>query len=140
MTWCNRFAIDMAEDIAEELGGTRNSPFKELIDEKTIGYISASTLHTWLNEKRGSSGNFVAVDSLEKAWTEYANKGHLVWFHDRGHIATAIPTTELIERGGHKVGKVIQAGSSVGIMYLSGAWSSNSFGNIVATAYMKDGW
>ena len=130
--------MDMAQEIAVKLGG--NSPFKELIDEKTIGYISASTLHTWLNEKRGSSGNFIAVDSLEEAWTEYANKGHLVWLHDRGHIATAIPTTELIERGGHKVGEVIQAGASVGRMYLNYAWSSKSFGNIVATAYMKDGW
>ena len=42
MTWCNRFAMDLAQDVADELGGG-NSPFKELIDEKTIGYISART-------------------------------------------------------------------------------------------------
>ena len=103
-------------------------------------YSNTGTLNTWLNEKRGSSGNFIAVDSLEKAWTEYANKGHLVWFHDSGHIATAIPTTELIERGGHKVGEIVQAGASVGRMYLNYAWSSSSFGKIIATAYMKEGW
>ena len=105
-----------------------------------MGYISAGVLHDWLNKKRGSSGNFRAVSTLGDAWTQYINKGHLVWFHDSGHIATGVPTNELIERGGFRVGEVIQAGSSVGKMYLNYAWSSSSFGNIVATAYVKDGW
>ena len=58
---CNRFAMDMAQEIAVKLGGTFS--FQKLIDEKTIGECASTS---YFNEKRGSSVNFVAVDRWKR--------------------------------------------------------------------------
>ncbi len=121
-TWCNRFAMDLAEEILGE-----DNPFKDL----NKNMASAGKMNEFMNEREDL---FEKVDTFEKAWEE-ANKGKMVFLSDSGHIATCIPTDEMQSRqdASGKVwtfGEVIQAGASVGQMYLNYAWGVNSFKNI----------
>ncbi|MCP4438215.1 MAG: LysM peptidoglycan-binding domain-containing protein [Aureispira sp.] len=122
ITWCNQFAMDLTNDVLGD-----NSPFKDV----NPWAFSASKLHSYMQENEGK--DFEKIGTLEKAWEEI-NKGKIVYFTTSDHIATGVPTKPEDMRtssdGKHKYGKIVQAGASVGEMYLSQAWSAKSFPKI----------
>jgi len=121
-TWCNRFAFDLAEEVLGE-----DSPFKDM----NINMTSADGMNKFFNEH---DDLFEEVDTFEKAWEE-ANKGKMVFLSDSGHVATCVPTDKMetrVDKQGRSwtFGEVIQAGASVGKMYLNYAWNVDDFANI----------
>ncbi len=122
-TWCNQFAMDLAGQVM----GKENDPFR-FLDK---GYATTGKMNEYFNDR---DDVFEEVSDMEKAW-EAANSGKLVYLSDSGHVATCIPTKELQTRTDKqgkswKFGEVVQAGASVGKMYLNYAWSIDSFSKI----------
>jgi hypothetical protein len=114
-------------DLAGQVMSKENDPFR-FLDK---GYASAGKMNEYFNDR---DDVFEEVSDLEKAW-EAANSGKLVYLSDSGHVATCVPTKELQMRTDKqgkswKFGEVVQAGASVGKMYLNYAWSIDSFSKI----------
>lgn len=68
---------------------------------------------------------FDEVTELEKAW-DHVNAGKMVFFSTYDHIATGVPTSEMKEMNIngkiYRFGKVVQAGASIGTMYIDKVW------------------
>ncbi len=120
VTWCNRFALDLADKV---MGA--NNPFKKLISQKGMGNIGAGTMKEFMEAENGKS--FDEITELEKAW-EHINAGKMVFFSTKDHVATGVPTTTMKElniKGKiYRFGQAVQAGASIGTMYLDKAWGT----------------
>lgn len=124
-TWCNQFAMDLALKISNK------DPFEHLPNGK-LGSRATDILDFM---KKGNG--FEKIQNLNNAWTDYINKGELVYFVDSGHIATGIPTSEaefLVRKDNrnveYKFGRVVQAGKDVGVFNLNKAWRIDNFKNL----------
>lgn len=126
-TWCNQFAMDFAKKV------TKDNPFGDLVQLNT----GAGAMGTYMAE---TSEKFQALTSFEDAWKE-ANAGKLVFFSTPDHVSIAHPTAEkdmqtrTVEGKDYKFGKVIQAGASVGVMYINYAWGQAKFPKIKIYKY-----
>lgn len=130
-TWCNQFAYELGDKVLGEANPFNMLPMGE-------GWTNANTLTQWMDKADG-----VLVDKINgegrfaKAW-EQINKGKMVYFcHNNeggiGHVATGAPTTQLRESKkipGDMVGKVTQAGSKVGELWIDDVWGKSSLGEL----------
>ncbi|MBO9698558.1 MAG: DUF4157 domain-containing protein [Sporocytophaga sp.] len=129
-TWCNQFAMDLALKVSNK------DPFERLPKGK-LGSTAADILD-FMQKGNG----FIKIPNLNNAWKDYINKGELVYFVDSGHIATGIPTSgaELKKQQDSanmefKFGKVVQAGKTIGELYLNQAWGIDKFKNLSIYSY-----
>jgi hypothetical protein len=90
-----------------------------------------------------STDKFMELTTIESAWT-HANQGKLVFFWTSDHVSIAHPTVDkemkIINTAGkdYKFGKVLQAGSTNGIMNLNNAWRSARFPEIKVYLYLGE--
>lgn len=122
MTWCNQFAMDLTNEVLGD-----KSPFKD----SSRWAFSASKLHSYMQENEGK--DFEKIGTLEQAWEE-VNKGKIVYFTTSDHIATGVPTKpedmKMSSDGKHKFGRIVQAGATVGEIWLNQAWGNGRLAEI----------
>lgn len=124
-TWCNQLAYALSGEL---LGA--NSPFNFL--PMGPGWTGANALYKFMEKADG-----VLVDSITgdgryaRAW-EAINSGKMVYFcsfntKGSGHVATGIPTTTLrfSKKAGDNIGRITQAGTSVGEFWIDEIWGSD---------------
>lgn len=125
-TWCNQFAFDFIR------ASTDSDPFGGI---NQLNY-TASAMLTYMEDHP----DVFASAEIDGAW-DNINSGDLMIFATPGHISIGYPTDEAdmqtrnASGTDYEFGKVIQAGSSTGIMGLNYAWSSKSFPSIKVFRY-----
>lgn len=132
ITWCNVFARDLSYKYLFP------SLFSKTINPWGIwdDYSRASDIQ----DKILNSSDFKSV-TFDEAWA-YTNKGYVVYLTSYnyryirgtsnskhpGHIATCFPTPDYVP-GNYKTGKVIQAGSSWGVLNFGvNVWTDGRYG------------
>lgn len=132
-TWCNQLAYELSERILGE-----NSPFKMM--PMGEGWTNANNLTTFMREADGVLVDKISGSGRFKTAWEEINRGKMVYFcyynpnlkddgvtHRSGHVATGVPTPieSLKPYRGDFIGRITQAGSSVGEM-----WLNEGFGDL----------
>ena len=126
VTWCNYFVWEMSK----KLFGA-NDPFKGK-------EMSANVMVNFLNNSNDFQKIIPPNRDLSFIWDKYINQGKFVvfgWTNPKGgsgHVALGSPTTakDIQTNGGWRFGRIVQAGATVGPMFLNQGFGIDLFPNL----------